>query len=809
MDTQLGESVFIRCSHSFFYCPLELTNSELRFRFPATTKTVAMMPTPRAFAYVTKIPFYVALFLCLQKSNLAATASPTSTPSPTASTTSQPVAAQIDAAKIAADSRPAVALIVVEDKAGKIIKSGTGFFVSSDGKLATNAHILENGATAVAKLENGAVYNVVGVLKAAVEKDLVIAKAEASKVPFLTISTDPLPEPGTRIVVVGSPLGLEGTVSDGIVAGQRLEKRDDQWLQMTAPISPGSSGSPVMNSQGKVIGVATSGVFVIAQGVNFARPAEYISQLLDQITPNTEPFPLWMLAANPKHVLLNDPEFVEAEKAFTNDDPAGALKRLNKLQSKYAENELFLLKLGLVYDRLNLLDDAVQAYQHALKIDPSNGLGWTNLALTYVKLQKFSEAKDAALNAVKQAPDFGPAWGVLGYAYKQQGRFEDAADALQKAAKLTPKDPDVWRNLSDTYAQLNEPARRQEADTKVAELSVLPAPSPVPTVVVTTGPSPPNDRRAVAVVSVPEGNELHLRSEHDANSTLLMTLHKGDRVYLEEGRYRNDEGRLSIIWQKATSMDGRTGWLNATYLSIIPGSEQVSSSAFGPTAPPQSDEHRPVAVVTADDSNGLNVRSAPDAKSKVLTVLRTQDRVYVGSGHIRNNEPPHPQDWQQITTMSGQNGWFAADYLSGPEGESHEGENQQVWKLFERWMVVNSRADPVEEAALYSDPTDYLEHGTISRQQLTDELRADLQRWPTQFNRVSRGPDVEKLNDSEWRVSFEISFDVRNPAELKRVNGTANLTWTVRKGTAEHVEITSAKEQVTSRTFHDVKRMKR
>ncbi len=760
---------------------------------------------PGTFRSLGKIVSYAAIFIC---SCEIAAASPTPFPTVSPSGMAPASSSTIDVAKIAAGARPAVALIALQDKSGKTIKTGTGFFVSSDGKIVTNAHILENGAFAEAKLESGAVYNILGVLKAAVDKDLVIAKAEATNVPFLGLSTASLPDPGIRIVVVGSPLGLEGTVSEGIIAGQRLDKRDDHWLQMTAPISPGSSGSPVLDSNGKVIGVATSGVFVVAQGVNFARPSEYVSQLLSQITQTAEPFPLWMLAADPKHVVLNDPGFVEAEKALTNDDPAGALKKLNKLQSKYAENELFLLKLGLVYDRLNLLDDAVQSYQHALKIDPSNGLGWTNLALTYVKLQKFSEAKNTALNAVKQAPDFGPAWGVLGYAYKQQGRFDDAADALQKAAKLTPKDPEVWRNLSDTYAQLNEPTKRQEADTKVAELSILPPPSPIPTIVVTPNPAAPNDHRTVAVVSVPEGNDLHLRSDHDANSTLIMTLHKGDRVYLEDGQYRNEKEASSIPWQKVTSMDGRTGWLNSAYLSTSQTSTEIAAAGPSATVVQRTEESRPIAVVTANDAKGLNLRSAPDATSKVLAVLRIQDRVYVDSGRIRNNEPPHPQDWQQVTTMSGENGWFAADYLSTPEGQRND-ENQEVWKLFERWMVVNSRADPAQEAALYSDPSDYLEHGMISRQQLSDELRAGLKRWPAQFNRVSRGPDVQKVNDSEWRVTFELYFDVRNPAELKRVNGTANLTWMVRKRQSGGVEILSAKEQVTSRTYHDVQKTNR
>ncbi len=636
---------------------------------------------------------------------------PIVTPNPSASP--QSFAAAFDVTKIASDARPAVALIAVQDKTGKPVKFGTGFFVAADGKLVTNAHVLEGAATAEAKLENGASYNIVGVLKAAVEKDLVIVKVEAKKVPFLHIATGALPEPGARIVVVGSPFGLEGSVSEGIISGQRTAKRDDEWLQITAPISPGSSGSPVIDQQGEVVGVST---FIIAKGqsVNFARPAEYVSVLLDQIKPTTEAAALWTLVPDPKHLVLNDPDFIEAENALATNDPAEALKILNKLQSKYSENESFLQKLGLVYDRLNLLDDAVRAYQHALKIDPTNGIGWTNLALTYVRLHRFDEAKDAATQAVKQSPDFGPAWGVLGYSYQQAGRPTDAADALQKAAKLTPKDPDIWRNLSDIYAQLNESAKSQEARDKVAELSPTPA--------------------------------------------------------------------------------------------AIPPRPSAASPSPEIAAESKERDHHPVSIVVAPASKGLNIRSAPDGRSRIITTLRPQDRVYLNEGRVRNNEPPLPVVWQQVTTMGGDTGWFDMEYLAPPEkGDSFASPDRDVWELFEKWLTANN-VDSSQEAALYADPADYLGFGMLSRQQLGQELQRDLQLWPQQHNTVSMGPVVEKLSDSEWRVTFEINFDVRSPSRLKRVTGTANLAWTVRKLGSGGVEIASSKEQVTSRTFRDVRR---
>jgi S1-C subfamily serine protease len=120
-----------------------------------------------------------------------------------------------DVKKLAATTRPAVALVTVLDKSGKPLKLGTGFFVSSDGKLVTNAHVIEGADNATAKLENGATYSIRGVLKAALDKDLVLLQADAKDVPSLTVSRKAsLPEVGSRIAVIGSPLGLESRYSD-------------------------------------------------------------------------------------------------------------------------------------------------------------------------------------------------------------------------------------------------------------------------------------------------------------------------------------------------------------------------------------------------------------------------------------------------------------------------------------------------------------------------------------------------------------------------------------------------------------------
>ena len=177
-------------------------------------------------------------------------------------------------------------LVIVSDANGKKIATGTGFLVSSDGKLITNHHVIENAASAVARAENGGQFTVEGVLADDPKNDLVLLKLKGKDLPFLTLGNSDKIEVGTRIAVIGSPLGLEGTLSEGIVSAVRDLLGEQRILQVTAAISPGSSGSPVLKADGDVIGVAMA-LLREGQSLNFAVPAVAIKMLLARAQENS------------------------------------------------------------------------------------------------------------------------------------------------------------------------------------------------------------------------------------------------------------------------------------------------------------------------------------------------------------------------------------------------------------------------------------------------------------------------------------------------------------------------------------------
>ena len=190
-----------------------------------------------------------------------------------------PALAQEKLPEIVKKIEPATVVILTYDKDGKIIGQGSGFFISKNGDVITNRHVLAGAHRAEVKTINGKVYPIMLIVAEDKEADIIRASVNlpVESVYPLSVSSS-IPEVGERVAIIGSPLGLERTVSDGIVSAVREIPAFGKIYQITAPISSGSSGSPVVNMKGEVIGVATF-QFVEGQNLNFAIPGERIAKL--------------------------------------------------------------------------------------------------------------------------------------------------------------------------------------------------------------------------------------------------------------------------------------------------------------------------------------------------------------------------------------------------------------------------------------------------------------------------------------------------------------------------------------------------
>ena len=175
---------------------------------------------------------------------------------------------------------PAVVTVVGFNAAGKVIRLGSGVFIDPEGHLITNLHVIKGVARAEVKLLKGEVYPLTEMVAADEKADLVklVVNLPGGAPHYLRVS-GARPEAGERVIVLGSPLGLEHTATDGMVSAIRTIRDRGEFLQISAPISPGSSGGPVVNMAGQVIGIAT--FQVKGQNLNFAVPGYRILALRD------------------------------------------------------------------------------------------------------------------------------------------------------------------------------------------------------------------------------------------------------------------------------------------------------------------------------------------------------------------------------------------------------------------------------------------------------------------------------------------------------------------------------------------------
>lgn len=225
-------------------------------------------------------------------------------------------------------------------KDGLPYSQGSGFFIDAN-TLITNYHVVEGSNKIELKLAGKEdVFKGAKVIKAAPDYDLAIIQTN-QQFPYLPIDSTFNDKVGSKIYTIGNPRGLEGTISEGILSGVRNDE-DVDYLQITAPISPGNSGGPVINKMGKVIGISTFS-FKNSQNLNFAMPIKYISKCVafSDIKPKKEKH---NYGINPKAVIVSDyhcPSIGDARVSLKNNTSQDVFNIYGILVYKTMGGEVF------------------------------------------------------------------------------------------------------------------------------------------------------------------------------------------------------------------------------------------------------------------------------------------------------------------------------------------------------------------------------------------------------------------------------------------------------------------------------------
>lgn len=364
-----------------------------------------------------------------------------------------------DLPALAAQARPAVFLLVAYDEDGEKLGSGSSFLISHNGVLVTNRHVFnqaEKGITLFARDNEGKEHRVIETLGVDPKYDLALLRIEGENLPYLKVRAKEGARTGEKVAVIGGPLGLDGTVTDGIVSAQRELEDGLDWVQITAPISPGSSGSPVISDNGEVIGVATMNL-AYGQSLNFAVPSRRIVELVKEVVTSRDNLAsTGVNAATRDDPALTSDLFAKGRRRLETGAAYAALENFRSLREQFPESSVASAYLGEALIRNGFVEEGLRELQRSVKLNEGNDAGWRFLGLALSKNGKTEEAVRALQRALELNTRDPDSWFQLGRIWERQERMEQAQQALENVSRLDPDNFEAWNRLASIYEENEE-----------------------------------------------------------------------------------------------------------------------------------------------------------------------------------------------------------------------------------------------------------------------------------------------------------------------------------------------------------------
>jgi tetratricopeptide (TPR) repeat protein len=334
------------------------------------------------------------------------------------------VASELKLPELVRRVKPSVVSVLTYDLKGEPLISGSGFFVRP-GEVMTNVHVIKGAhRVEIHTLEGkGRTYQVAGALAVDEEADLALLKVDlpVERSRPLSMSAT-LPDEGEQVFVIGNPLRLEGSVSNGIVSAIREVPDLGRIIQVTAPVSHGNSGSPLFNMRGEVIGIVTVKV-TNGQNINLALGVSRIAALQGR-------------------------DLASFDQLSAKGKPGTQPEALAEVWYRGGIDSLWL----------GNYDNALNYFETAANRNPRRPETWIQIGYCKVKQGRNEEAIRAYKRAIQLRPNSGEAYNKLGDAYFFGGRFPEAIASYQEAARIRPNDAEAYYNLGLAYIETGDRA---------------------------------------------------------------------------------------------------------------------------------------------------------------------------------------------------------------------------------------------------------------------------------------------------------------------------------------------------------------
>lgn len=391
--------------------------------------------------------------------------------------------------KIFEQVEKSVVVIYSYDNKGNKIAQGSGVVFDEAGYVVTNFHVLSGGVDIKVQHYNKSIIDI-SVAGFDELKDVLVLKIPQGTLPSLKIADTTKIKPGQRIYAIGSPLGLENSISEGVISGLRYSYYENvEYIQISAPVSHGSSGGAVVNSFGELVGIST---FVLKDGqnLNFAiKVNDFIA--LTNINLSVKELQCNLLFSKGMEAYKLQ-KYKEAINFYTDylkikDDNEEvyfnrALAITKIYDYKWAINDYTqalkinpkyisaLFNRASIYSHIDEYDNAVKDYSKILELNPMDADSYLFRGINYIKIKNSNLALEDLTKAISMSPQNEKAYNFRGVAYKNLSKYDEALADLNKAIDLNYEYVEAYYNRGDIYLTKKELLKCIADNTRAIEL---------------------------------------------------------------------------------------------------------------------------------------------------------------------------------------------------------------------------------------------------------------------------------------------------------------------------------------------------
>lgn len=369
---------------------------------------------------------------------------------------------------LVATIQKSVVTVAAYDMDGDLSTIGSGFFIDREGTLVTNYHVLDGACKAEIKTANGIRYPISAVIARNQAVDLIMVRVEIPGELAVPVAlADDEPGVADRVAVIGSPMGLDQTISEGIISAVRQHPSNVKVYQLTAPISEGSSGSPVLNLKGRVFGVVTY-QSAKGQNLNFAVSVRALHTLTQ--VPGEISLVEWTIQKSAKDPRLAVILCARGAQLSIRGKYEAALDYFQKATETNPDDPDAWHGLGSCYIGLNQPDNAIAAYRRSIAVNPDNVAPHFMLAMYYKVLKQYQHEIPSLLQVIKLDPDHMRARLELAMAYGELDRTEAQIGALKEMLKLKPDHVPALHLMGQTVGRIGRYDEALNLLTRAGEL---------------------------------------------------------------------------------------------------------------------------------------------------------------------------------------------------------------------------------------------------------------------------------------------------------------------------------------------------